>query len=341
MAAYWSDFEARLEALPGVIDVGGGGTFPLNESDPFPQGFEREFRPVPSGVPRPQIGIRFATSDYFKTLGQPLVSGRGFVSADTFDAPGVAIVNQSAARKFWPDDNPVGRRIRAGAGAPWITVVGVVADVRQRLDRSPTEELYVPLQQNPIFGTTWVVHSKLTVEQAAHAIKSAARAHDSELPVDNFRTLAEVRSATLAPRRVVVALIGMFGLLALVITAAGIAGVIAFSVNQRTQEFGVRMALGARRAGVLALVVREGLALVIVGLAIGMAGALVLTRLMGAVLFETQPANGLSLLFDIQATDTVTYLGVAAVLIFVAVVACVMPARRAASVDPIVALRAQ
>jgi ABC-type antimicrobial peptide transport system permease subunit len=140
---------------------------------------------------------------------------------------------------------------------------------------------------------------------------------------------------------VVVALIAMFGLLALVITAAGIAGVIAFSVNQRTQEFGVRMALGARRAGVLALVVREGLTLVTIGLAIGMAGALVLTRLMGAVLFETQPLNGLSLLFDIQATDTVTYLGVAAVLVFVAVVACLMPARRAASVDPIVALRAQ
>ena len=341
MAAYWIDFETRLKALPGVIDVGGGGTFPLNESDPFPQGFEREFRPVPSDVPRPQIGIRFATSDYFKTLGQPLVSGRSFVSSDTFDAPGVAIVNQSAARKFWPDDNPVGRRIRGGPSGPWTTIVGVVADVRQRLDRTPTEELYIPLQQNPIFGTTWVVHSKLTIEQAAHAIKNAARMHDPELPVDNFRTLAEVRSATLAPRRVVVALIAMFGLLALVITAAGIAGVIAFSVNQRTQEFGVRMALGARRAGVLALVVREGLALVTIGLAIGMAGALVLTRLMGAVLFETQPLNGLSLLFDIQATDTVTYLGVAAVLVFVAVVACLMPARRAASVDPIVALRAQ
>ena len=341
MAAYWTAFEARLKALPGVIAVGGGGTFPLNESDPFPQGFEREFRPVPADVPRPQIGVRFATSDYFATLGQPLVSGRSFVSSDTFDAPGVAIINQSAARRFWPEDNPVGRRIRGGPNGPWTTIVGVVADVRQRLDRSPTEELYIPLQQNPIFGTTWVVHSKLTVDEAAHAIKSAARMHDPDLPVDNFRTLAEVRSATLAPRRVVVALIGMFGLLALVITAAGIAGVIAFSVNQRTQEFGVRMALGARRAGVLALVVREGLALVTIGLAIGMAGALVLTRLMGAVLFETQPANGLTLLFNIQATDSVTYLGVAAVLILVAVIACLMPARRAASVDPIVALRAQ
>jgi putative ABC transport system permease protein len=341
MSAYWADFEGRLQALPGVIEVGGGGTFPLNESDPFPQGFEREFHPLPPDNPRPQIGIRFATPDYFKTLGQPVISGRSFVASDNFEAPDVAIVNQSAARKFWPGDNPVGRRIRGGPDDPWTTIVGVVADVRQRLDRTPTEEVYVPLQQNPIFGTTWVVHSKLTVEQAAQAIKTAARTHDPELPVENFRTLAEVRSATLAPRRVVVALIGLFGLLALVITATGIAGVIAFSVNQRTQEFGVRMALGAGRAGVLTLVVREGLALVTIGLAIGMAGALVLTRLMGAVLFETHPANGLSLLFNVQATDAVTYLGVAAVLILVALIACLMPARRAASVDPIVALRAQ
>jgi putative ABC transport system permease protein len=218
--------------------------------------------------------------------------------------------------------------------------VGVVADVRQHLDRTPTEELYVPLAQNPLLGTTWVLHSKLAVDQAAREIKIAAQAHDPDLPVANFRTLAEVRSTTLAPRRVVVALIGLFGFLALVITAAGIAGVIAFSVNQRTHEFGVRMALGAPRSGVLALVVREGLVLVTVGLAIGMAGALVLTSFLGPLLFETQPGNGLTLLFNVQATDAVTYLGVAGVLILVAIVACLMPARRAASVDPIVALRA-
>src|SRR5262249_10096127 len=154
----------------------------------------------------------------------------------------------------------------------------------------------------------------------------------------SFRWLADVRSTTLVPRRVVVALIGLFGFLALVITAAGIAGVIAFSVNQRTQEFGIRMALGAQRARVLTLVMREGVVLVLVGLGIGLAGAAALTRLLGRMLVSQ--ANG-PLLFDVEPTDAVTYGGVALMLLLVAVAACLMPARRAAAVDPIIALRAQ
>jgi ABC-type antimicrobial peptide transport system permease subunit len=197
------------------------------------------------------------------------------------------------------------------------------------------------MQQFNLLGTTWVVHSRLPLEEATRGFKSVARTHDPDLPVASFRTLAEVRSEGLAPRRVMVALIGMFGLLALVITAAGMAGVIAFSVNQRTQEFGIRMALGAPRSGVLALVVREGLVLVSLGLAIGLGGALVLTKVLGAVIFAPQPSSGLTLLVDTQALDTVTYIGVALMLLLVALIACFMPARRAASVDPMVALRAQ
>jgi predicted permease len=353
-SAYWTEFEERLKGLPGVLSVGGGGTFPLNENNPFPNGFEREFHPAPPGTPQPQIAFRLATADYFTTLGQPLVAGRFFAATDSVDATRVGIINQSAARHFWGDQDPIGSRIRGRsnfAGAPfgpWTTIVGVVADVRQRLDREPLDEVYVPVRQIPQFGTTWVVHSKLTTDDATRQIKAAARAHDPELPVTNFRTLAEVRSSALAPRRVVVALIGMFGLLALVITAAGIAGVIAFSVNQRTQEFGIRMALGARRGRVLALVVGEGLVLVTIGLVIGMAGALVLTRLMGAVIFPpslAEPLNGqpqpLSLLVNVGPTDGFTYAGVALMLVVVALIACLMPARRAASVDPMVALRAQ
>jgi putative ABC transport system permease protein len=354
-SVYWTEFERRLKALPGVISVGGGGTFPLNENNPFPNGFEREFHPAPPGDPPPQIAFRLATADYFSTLGQPLVAGRFFAATDSADAPRVGIINQSAARHFWGDQNPIGSRIRGRANfggapfGPWTTIVGVVADVRQRLDREPLDEVYVPVRQIPQFGTTWVVHSRLTSDDAIRQIKAAARAHDPELPVTNFRTLAEVRASALAPRRVVVALIGLFGVLALVITAAGIAGVIAFSVNQRTQEFGIRMALGARRGRVLALVVREGLVLVTIGLVIGMAGALVLTKLMGAVIFAppplAEPLNGqpqpLTLLVNIGPTDGFTYASVALMLVVVALVACLMPARRAASVDPMVALRAQ
>jgi ABC-type antimicrobial peptide transport system permease subunit len=159
--------------------------------------------------------------------------------------------------------------------------------------------------------------------------------------VASFRTLSEVRADGLAPRRVVVGLIGMFGMLALVITAAGIGGVIAFSVNQRTQEFGIRMALGAPRGGVLALVVREGLVLTGIGLAIGLFGALALARALGATIFGRQSPAGLPLLVNTAPTDALTYAGVILTLVAVAVLACLIPARRAASVDPMVALRAQ
>jgi putative ABC transport system permease protein len=341
IATYWTDYEQRIRAIPGIVEVAGGGTFPLNEIDPFPQGLIRDGHPLPAGVQPPQINVRFATPEYFKTLGQPIAAGRAFLPSDTLTGPGVAIVNQSAAKQFWANEDPIGTRIAGGGPNQFRTIVGIVADVRQQLDRPATAEVYVPVAQTANTSMTWVVHARLPMDEVVGQIKTVSRAHDSDLPVASFRTLAEVRSEGLAPRRVVVALIGMFGLLALVITAAGIAGVIAFSVNQRTQEFGIRMALGAPRAGVLALVIREGLVLVSIGLAIGMAGAVVLNRILGAVIFADQPTSGLTLLVNVRATDSATYIGVAIMLVIVALIACLMPARRAASVDPIVALRAQ
>jgi putative ABC transport system permease protein len=268
-----------------------------------------------------------ATPEYFGTLGQPIVAGRAFTPSDTASAPAVVIINQSTARHFWTNEDPIGKRISGGDDV-WLTVVGVVADVRQQLNRAPRDEVYAPMLQNPLLGTTWIVHSKLRPDETIRAIKAAGTAHDPELPVSNFRTLAEVRSTGLQPTRVTTTLIGLFGLLALLITAAGIAGVIAFSVNQRTQEFGIRMALGAPRTGVLGLVLRQGLQLVVIGLVIGMAGAIALTRMLTTLLFEVDP------------TDALTFLAVSTVLLMVAVLACLMPARRAASVDPNVALRA-
>ena len=341
IATYWTDYEQRLRAVAGIVEVAGGGTFPLNEIDPFPQGLVRDGHPLPPGVQPPQINVRFATPDYFKTLGQPLAAGRAFLPSDTLTAPGVAIVNQSAAKQYWPNEDPIGTRIAGGGPNQFRTIVGIVADVRQQLDRAATAEVYVPVAQTANTSMTWVVHSKVPMDEVVRQIKAVSHAHDSDLPVASFRTLAEVRSEGLAPRRVVVALIGMFGLLALVITAAGIAGVIAFSVNQRTQEFGIRMALGAPRSGVLGLVIREGLMLVSIGLAIGLAGAVVLNRILGAVIFADQPTSGLTLLVNVRTTDSATYIGVAIVLLIVALIACLMPARRAASVDPMVALRAQ
>jgi predicted permease len=342
VSAFWTEYEQRLRAIPGVTAVGGGGTFPLNEADPFLQRLIRENKPLPPGAQRPLIAVRFATPDYFRTLAQPLVSGRVFTDADNSDVDGVAIVNQTAAKQFWPGEDPVGTRIRGGPTATsYRTIVGVAADVRQHLERPPTAEVYIPVRQGLVGSSTWVLQTRLPLEQVAREVKAVTHALDPDLPVASFRTLSEVRAEGLAPRRVVVGLIGMFALLALVITAAGIGGVIAFSVNQRTQEFGIRMALGAARGGVLALVVREGLVLVCAGLAIGVFGALVLARGLGAVIFGQQSPAGLTLLVTTAPTDVATYIAVALTLVGVAVLACLVPACRAASVDPMIALRAQ
>ncbi len=328
MATYWTQYEEKLRAIPGVTQVGGGGTFPLNEAPLFTVGFQPENRPLPAGVQPPQVDFFVASPDYFTVLGQPIVAGRAFTASDTATSQQVVIINQSTARHYWPNESPIGKRVEGNGPNSMLTIVGVTADVRQQLDRAPHDEVYLPLYQVPFLNTTWVIHSSLPIDQIAKAVKAASSAHDPELPVSNFRTLAEVRSSGLESRRVTTSLIGMFGLLALVITAAGLAGVVAFSVNQRTQEFGIRMALGAPRTGVLGMVVRQGLALVSIGLVIGMAGAILLTRLLTTLLFEIEP------------TDALTFLAVSTVLLMVAVVACLMPARRAASVDPIVALRA-
>jgi len=327
-AAYWAQYEEKLRAIPGVTQVGGGGTFPLNEAPLFSVGFQPESHPLPPGQQAPPVDFFVASPEYFTVLGQPIIAGRAFTASDTVSSQQVVIINQSTARHYWPNENPIGKRVEGNGPNQMLTVVGVTADIRQQLDRAPHDEVYLPLYQVPFLNTTWVIHSTLPIDQISKAVKDVSVKHDPELPVSNFRTLAEVRSSGLESRRVTTSLIGMFGLLALIITAAGIAGVVAFSVNQRTQEFGIRMALGAPRSGVLGMVVRQGLGLVAIGLVIGMAGAILLTRLLTTLLFEVEP------------TDALTFLAVSTVLVMVAVLACLMPARRAASVDPIVALRA-
>jgi ABC-type lipoprotein release transport system permease subunit len=181
--------------------------------------------------------------------------------------------------------------------------------------------------QTSQLSTTWLLRTDVDPKSMERQLRDAVHAVDPEQPVDHFRTVAEVRSASLEPPRLTAALLGVFAVLALVITAAGIAGVVAFSVNQRTQEFGIRMALGAERTSVLAMVLRQGLALVLAGLAIGMAGAVVLTRVLTTMLFGVEP------------TDALTFVAVSMVLVAVAATACLVPARRAASVDPMAALR--
>jgi predicted permease len=331
ISEFWRGLEERLQAEPGVLGVGGAATFPLNEQAPFSTSLEIEGRPVTPGAPRPRVDVRVATPDYFATIGQPILAGRTFTSADhSFYSnerePRVVIVNQSMARHHWPGEDAIGKRVSDGEGHA-ATVIGVVADARQQLDRAPADELYLPMFNSGQLSSTWLVRSTVGPEVMERQVRAAVRSLDPDQPVDHFRTLAEVRSATLESPRLTATLLALFGALALVITAAGIAGVVAFSVNQRTQEFGIRMALGAQRTSVLAMVLRQGLQFVLIGLAMGLAGALVLTRLLTTLLFGIEPTDGL------------TFVAVSMVLVAVAAVACFVPARRAASVDPMVALR--
>jgi putative ABC transport system permease protein len=328
IAGFWERLEERLRSEPGVRSVGGGGTFPLNEQGPFSGSLQIEGREFPPNAPRPQVDIHLATPDYFATIGQPVIAGRAFTSSDRGlnSANSVVIINKAMARHYWPDQDPVGKRIK-GNDSNWFTIVGVVADTLQRLNEPVHDEVYRPMLQTSQLSTTWLLRTDVDPKSMERQLRDAVHAVDPEQPVDHFRTVAEVRSAFLESPRLTAALLGLFALLALVITAAGIAGVIALSVNQRTQEFGIRMALGAHRATVLTMVLRQGITLVLVGLAIGMAGALVLTRVLTTILFGVQP------------TDALTFLAVSMVLVAVAAAACLIPARRAASVDPMVALR--
>jgi predicted permease len=334
---FWQRLEERLLREPGVITVGGGATFPLNELGPFSQSIQIEGRPVPENGLRPLVDARLATPDYFTTIGQPILAGRPFRGSDrSFYVPAdvvegdrefAVIVNQTMARHYWPNEDPIGRRLTTSNNPNWATVVGVVADARQQLDQPSRDEIYVPLLTGRQLSTTWLVRTNVEPSAMERRIRAIVRALDPDQPVDNFRTLAEVRSESLEQRTLTATLLGLFGLLALAITATGIAGVVAFSVSQRTREFGVRMALGARRADVVTMVLRQGLQLVLIGLALGLAGALVLTRLLSTLLFGIEPTDGL------------TFVAVSMVLIAVAALACFVPARRAASVDPLVALR--
>jgi putative ABC transport system permease protein len=325
-SAFWQRVDERIKSLPGVLKAGGAGIVPLNGAT-FSTTFAIKGREFPANGPQPTADVFQATADYFSTLDQPLLSGRPFQDSDTYDSTQVVIVNRSFARHYWPDEDPLGHELSFDGGRTWVTVVGVTSDVHQELSEPIHDAVYGPMLQSGSLSANWLVRSNVDPAVMERQIRTAVHAIDPDQPVDNFRTLAEVRSASLSRPRLTATLLGLFAALALVITAAGLAGVVAFSVNQRTQEFGIRMALGAGRTKVVTMVLRQGLQLVLIGLAIGFAGALVLTGVLT------------TLLFGIQPTDGVTFVAVSMVLIAVAALACVVPARRAASVDPMVALR--
>lgn len=262
-----------------------------------------------------------------------MLAGRSFDSRDHAEAPGVAIINESMAKFYFPDQDPIGRRMAAvgfnGTPGPWTTIVGVVADTKEAgLDREPVHAYFRASEQ--IFAqTTILVRTKGDPLSVAGRVLEEVRALDPNRPVLDVQTLEQRRAESIAPQRLNATLFTVFAALALVIATVGIAGVLSFSVSQRTNEFGIRMTLGADQSKVLRMVLREGATLAAVALGIGGAGALLLSRFLSGLLFEIQP------------TDPVTFFGVAALLTLVAIAASVAPARNATSVDPMKALRAE
>jgi putative ABC transport system permease protein len=287
---------------------------------------------VPDPDDEPVTMLRVATPDYFRTLRIP-VKGRDFSRRDTERSPGVVIINEAAARRYWPDENPIGHSLRlhvglAGVEQPVREVVGIAADVRyDGLDADPRPEVYIPHAQHPVDAIVIAVRTRGEPRRVVPDVRSILRRLDPNLPMADLATMEEIVAESVAPRRFSLLLLAAFAGIALLLAAIGIYGVLSYTVGQRTKEIGVRMAMGAPRAHVLRLVVGEGFALVLVGLACGLAATLVVTRVIRGLLFEVEPY------------DPSTLVVVGAALVCVALAASYLPARRAARVDPVAALR--
>jgi len=333
-AEHASDFYRRLvqqvQSLPGIESASFGTVQPLSGSagsDPFViEGRQLDPTNLTSA------GWQLVGASYLKTLGIPLVKGRDLVPADMEPgAPPVAVINQKMAARYWPNEDPIGRRITLGLPRPdnpWITIVGIAKDVPHRaVDSQPEPDWYMSRAVSPQRHRYLFVRSALPASSLTAAIRNEVAAIDRYQPLTSVKTMTQVIGATTAPRRFNALLLGVFAAIALLLATLGIYSVISYSITLRTQEIGIRMALGARRRAILLMVLRKGITLTLIGAAIGLAGALALTRWMS------------SMLFGISTSDPITYAVVLLLALGAALLACSIPARRATRVDPLVALR--
>jgi putative ABC transport system permease protein len=256
-----------------------------------------------------------------------LVAGRTFADKDDAKGVQVTVINQSLARHRWLSEDPVGKRITFDNGKTWIQIVGIVGDVREYgLEKSVGDELYLPFAQGN-FGNKLVVRTSADPSSVSALVRSAVRKIDSQIAIDQVDTMERLQHESMASPRTTTILLGIFATLALVISATGIAGVMALSISQRTHELGVRMALGQQKSSILQMVVGQGLMLAISGTALGMIGAIVIGRALSSLLYNTSP------------TDLKTYAAVSVVFLVCATLACLLPARRVTLIDPSTALR--
>jgi putative ABC transport system permease protein len=324
---FWQDFESRASALPGVESIGATSELPLNgehnDSSFYLDG--RTYAPSEFD----DANFREVSNDYFATMRIPLLSGRNFTAQDAASSPGVVIVNGAFANQYFANQNPIGKHLRlASASNPDIEIVGVVGNIHhESLSESREPEMYVPFAQDPTAQMHIVVRAGANPENLATALKEIVAGIDKDETLSDFRTLDAIRDASIAQPRFSTQLLGAFAAVALILAAVGLYGLMAYSVTQRINEIGIRVALGASRANILSLILKRGSLLALYGIAIGLVASLALSRLLS------------SFLFGVRATDPLTFLAVAAVLVAVALTASYIPAHRATLVDPNISLR--
>jgi putative ABC transport system permease protein len=318
----------RLESSPGVVSAAITNGVPLAGVQPGQTRFQIQGRTYDTPESRPATDVRVASTKYFDTLGIPMRRGRGFTDLDHENAARVVIINETLARREFEGRDPIGMEISANNGQTWATIVGIVGDVKAfGLDRDSVSQVYIPLRQSNGLPGSALVRMTGDPSTATAVIREAVYGVDPDLPIESVRTLDEIRDTALATPRLTATLLTVFAALALLVTLTGITGVIAQSVSQRTQEFGLRMALGATQNGVLTMVVRQGLLLVGLGLVVGIAAAFGLARVLETYLYQTRPA------------DPLTFAAVAVAFVVAGTLACLGPAWRATTVDPMLALR--
>ena len=326
--AFFQQLIEKAKALPGVNAASASSSIPLGIHSFL--GFEIQGRPLPPGAD-PSTNFYSVSPEYFKAMGIPLLRGRLFTERDAGDSLHVAVVNETMAKKIFPGEDPIGKRITFDSGEnnpDWFEIVGIVGDVKQHgLDKSTPLQTYEPYTQQPQSSMTLIIRTAGDPTDFTVAIRDAVVQLDKEQTISNIRTLTDYLSISITQRQFSMLLLGIFAAVALVLAAAGIFGVLSYTVAQRTHEIGIRMTLGAEQRDVLKLVVGKGMLLALLGVIAGLAAALGLTRLM-------EP-----LLFDVEAADPLTFAVIVVLLLFVALLACWIPARRAMKVDPMVTLR--
>jgi putative ABC transport system permease protein len=329
-ADFLLDLDRRVSALPGVeqASLSGNDTLPMNSGRNYSQ-FSIQGRPHESER-NPIADIAVVDAKYFRTMEVPLIAGRNFTGLDTYKTQTVAVIDQALARQYWREENPVGQQIKFGfgKGVQGVTIIGIVGDIKSDgFEAASVPHIYVPLGQFAPINAVIFLRSLEDAEHLGEAVRQEVEKVDANVPVHSISSMDQIIARSMANRRFALELLGVFATVALLLAAVGIYGVLSYSFSQRRHEVGVRVALGAQRTDILRMAIGEGMRVVLIGLALGLAGAAIVTRVFRSMLFEVGPA------------DPVTFFSVSGILAGVALLACYLPAQRATQVNPLTTLR--